>query len=216
MPEIKHVGLPSIPAPAVEPAPAATPAPPPVETVQAVAPSPGVTPEVEEMVRKILLETKQASIAAAQPKEPDWATVTERDIYSPGIYIPTIEHQLPDYMNMRLKDAEYEVVWASRDQRRLGQLAAEGYELLRPEHVDPNFKLPLLFDSEKMYTYMDVVAMRVHKRILYSKRRRTITQTHEQIRRSAIGLPGNKNENAGQGTILNKGMEIYQVESIVG
>jgi hypothetical protein len=85
-------------------------------------------------------------------------------------------------MNMKLKDTEYEVVWASKDQRRLGQLCAEGYEFLKPEHVATDFKLPLLFDSEGMYRYQDVIAMRVHKRILYGKRRKGLAISQAQLR----------------------------------
>jgi hypothetical protein len=85
-------------------------------------------------------------------------------------------------MNMKLKDQAYEVVWASKDQRRLGQLKAEGYEMLREEHVDPHFKLPLQFNSEGFYEYVDVVAMRVHKRILYGKRRKTLDISLRQLK----------------------------------
>jgi hypothetical protein len=84
-------------------------------------------------------------------------------------------------MNMKLKDTEYEVVWASRDQRRLGQLLAEGYELLKEEHVAPDFKAPLAFGSDGQYVYVDVIAMRVHKRILYGKRRRALQVSLNQL-----------------------------------
>jgi|SRR5271157_779166 len=138
--------------------------------------------ELEKAVAAVLAKNRHAAVEAAKPKEPDWSKLTEQDAYNTALYIPVIEHELPDYMNMKLKDTEYEVVWASRDQRRIGQLQAEGYEFLKPEHVSPNFKLPLLFDSEGLYRYQDVVAMRVHKRILYSKRRKGLEVSQRQLR----------------------------------
>ena len=135
------------------------------------------------MVADILAKKKLERKAAVEPKEPDWSKITEAEAYEPNVYIPVIEHEIPDYMNILLKDSEYEAVWASRDQRRLGQLLAEGYEFIKPEHMATGFKLPLRFDSEKMYIYQDVVAMRVHKRILYGKRRRALEISLGQLRR---------------------------------
>lgn len=161
MPEINHK-----PAPSVSPAQVAA------------------TPELEKQVEAVLSKIRTANANAAQPQEPDWSKITERDAYNPAIYIPVVEHDTPDYMNIKLKDAEYEVVWASKDQRRLGQLMAEGYDFLRPEHMHPEFKMPLLFSSDGSYEYIDVVALRVHKRILYGKRRRALEISQRQLKNS--------------------------------
>lgn len=143
-----------------------------------------MTPEqLEEQVERVLLKKRKEALEAAKPKEPDWSKVTDRDIANMELHIPVIEHEVPDYMNIKLKDSEYEVVWVNRDQRRYGQLLAEGYEPLRKEHVDPNFKLPLKFASDGDYIYQDVIAMRVHKRILYSKRRLALQRSQNQLRR---------------------------------
>lgn len=141
------------------------------------------TAEIEELVKKMLAD----ATARNQPiprAEPDWTTLTESealDLSSP-IYIPVIEHDVPAYMDIRLEDAEYDVVWASQDQRRIGQLQAEGYEFLRREHISKSFKLPLKFDSEGLYKYQDTVAMRVHKRILYGKRRKVVETSYRQLK----------------------------------
>jgi hypothetical protein len=193
MPEIKHTPM----ANAVAQSTAAAPDPNPV-TVAPATPAKsvaesmlkaGVTVEaLESEIDRILEDRKKARAAALQPREPDWAKLTEQDAYRQDIYIPVIEHDVPDYMNMKLKDAEYDVVWASKDQRRLGQLKAEGYELLKPEHVDPKFKLPLEFTSEGFYEYVDVIAMRVHKRILWGKRRKALDISQRQLKNSK-GIP---------------------------
>lgn len=153
------------------------------KTVAAAIADSGVkAADLEKQIEAILQKRKLEAAEAAKPKEPDWSKISEKDAYNPATYIPVIEHDIPDYMNIKLKDAEYEVVWASRDQRRLGQLLAEGYEFLKPEHISPNFSMPLTFNSEKQYIYQDVIAMRVHKRILYGKRRRALEISQAQLR----------------------------------
>lgn len=178
MPEITHKDQPSIAPPAPAPQTLAEKA----AAVASVVSDKNIPPEqLEAAVLAVLKKQKAAAVAASQPKEPDWANITEKQAMLEDVYIPVIEHDIPDYMNMKLKDPEYEVVWASKDQRRLGQLMATGYELLKKEHVHPDFKLPLLFDSEGLYTYVDVVAMRVHKRILYGKRRKALQVSLNQL-----------------------------------
>lgn len=151
------------------------------QVAQAIADPKINSAELEEQIKKVLSNIKKERAEAAAPKEPDWKNLKEQDAYDTRINIPVIDHEIPDYMNMKLKDTEYEVVWASTDQRRIGQLLAEGYEFLKPEHVEPTFKVPLLFDSEERYTYQDVVCMRVHKRILYGKRRRGLELSKRQL-----------------------------------
>lgn len=143
----------------------------------------GVTADdLEKKIEAILAKKKQEAAAPKLTKELDWSKISESDIYDSAINIPVIEHDIPDYMNMQLKDSEYAVVWASKDQRRLGQLFAEGYEFLRPEDVHPSFKVPLVFTGDKQYEYLDVVALKVHKRILYGKRRRAFEISQKQLK----------------------------------
>jgi hypothetical protein len=144
--------------------------------VQAI-PAEAIEAAVNEALAKMATKRKED----AKPKEPDWSKLTEAEAMSAAVYIPVIEHDIPDYMNMKLKDAEYMCVWAAKDQRRIGQLQAEGYEFLRKEHIHPDFKLPLLFDGEGNYTYADVVCMRVHKRIVYGKRKKALQISLNQL-----------------------------------
>lgn len=172
MPEVIHKDQPSIPTPAQAPAPKTAPL------------SSITTADLEKYLNKALAERKRAEAEAAKPKEPDWKNITETDAYNPAVFIPVIEHDIPDYMNIKLKDTEYEPVWASKDQRRLGQLLAEGYEFITPEMMASEFKVPLLFNSDKHYEYQDVIAMRVHKRILFGKRRRALEISQQQLKNS--------------------------------
>lgn len=136
--------------------------------------------DLEEAIRRVL--AAQAKPKSTKRAEPDWASLSEEDAFKPGAYIPVIPHDIPEYLSMKLADTEYVCVWANRDQRRIGQLQAEGYEVLRPEHVARDFKTPLLFDSEKNYIYQDVIAMRVHKRIRFGKLRRIQEISQAQLK----------------------------------
>jgi hypothetical protein len=154
-----------------------------VDALKAAAPAVQAVSQdaLEAAVNAALAKAAAKRKEDAKPKEPDWATLTEAEAMSAATYIPVIEHDIPDYMNMKLKDAEYMCVWASTDQRRIGQLQAEGYEFLKKEHIHPDFKVPLLFDSEGLYTYADVVCMRVHKRIVYGKRKKALQVSLNQL-----------------------------------
>jgi hypothetical protein len=147
--------------------------------------------EIPSMTREELDARVKELIEAAAPKrtkpaapEPDWAKLGELEALNVNnnLNLPMITHEVPAYLDVKLADNEYVAVWANRDQRRIGELEAQGYEFLRPEHLEKGFKLPLKFNSEGMYIYADVVAMRVHKRILYSKRRKIQEISVRQLR----------------------------------
>lgn len=135
-----------------------------------------------DKVREVLDQRKVEAVEALRPKEPDYSKLNEADIYAPDVYIPVIEHELADYMNMKLQDENYLAVWANKDQRRLGELLAQGYEFLKQEHVARSFTCPLKFNSEGLYEYQDVVCLRVHKRIKFAKLRRIQQASEHQLK----------------------------------
>lgn len=158
----------------------------------------GVSPDtLEDVIKKILDQRKTEAVAKLAPKEPDYRTLKEEDILNPAIYIPVIEHDLPEYMHVELKDDEYVAVWVNRDQRQLGAKLAEGFELLKKEHLHPNYMVPLKFNSEGLYEYQDVVCMRVHKRIRFAKLRKYYEISKNQLR------PAQAQENA-KSTLMEK------------
>jgi len=171
------------------PAKPATPSPADMAASLATA---GVTPEtLEDVINKILNERKAQAIAkVTTPKEPDYKALSEKDILNPDIYIPVIEHDIPDYMNVKLKDDEYIPIWVNRDQRQLGAKLAEGFELLRKEHLPEGYISPLKFDSEGNYVYQDVICCRVHKRIRFARIRRFFDMSKNQLK------PAQAQENA--------------------
>ena len=164
--------------------------------------------DLEAKILEVLQRNKQKREVEAKPKDPNWAELTEADAYRPDVYIPIIDHDVPDYMNMRLKDQEYVCVWANKDQRRLGALLAEGYELLKKEHVHPDFQVPLVWSSEGTYEYADTICMRVHKRIILSKRRRAFEISMKQL--SVVNKPPRSRFTPEDEFQLDPGMGFYE------
>ena len=145
---------------------------------------------LEDIIKRVLDKRKEERIEEFIPKEPDYKALSEKDIFAPGIYIPVIEHDIPDYMNVTLKDEEYIPIWVNRDQRQLGAKLAEGFEFLRKEHLPDGYQPPLKFDSEGNYIYQDVICMRVHKRIRFAKIRKFYEMSRNQLK------PAQAQENA--------------------
>src|SRR5215472_9376696 len=137
---------------------------------------------LEDVIRKVLDKRKTEAVKALVPKEPDYKALSEADIFRSDVYIPVIEHDLPDYLNVRLKDDEYVAIWVNKDQRQLGAKQAEGFEFVKKEHLATNFMTPLKFNSEGLYEYQDVVCMRVHKRIRFAKLRRFNDLSKNQLK----------------------------------
>jgi hypothetical protein len=217
MPEINHKDQPSIPATPTPTAQSKTPvttAPNAAKEVAETIVAKGITSEdLEAQIAVILDKRRAARVEAEKPKEPDWANLTEVQAYSPDVYIPVIEHDIPDYMTIKLKDTEYEPVWANRDQRRIGALLAEGYELIKPEHLAGDFKAPLKFESDGSYIYADVIALRVHKRILFGKRRKALEISQKQLKNTR-GIPQQRIkgtfELTGDRPNLEPGLDLYE------
>lgn len=165
---------------------------------------------LEAKIMEVLQKRQAERQAAAKPQEPDWAQLSEADAYKPDVYIPMIDHDIPDYLNIKLKDQEYLPVWANKDQRRLGALLAEGYEILKKEHVHPDFQVPLVWSSEGTYEYSDTICMRVHKRIILSKRRKAFEISMRQL--STVSKPPRSRFTPDDDIQLDPGMGFYEAQ----
>ena len=149
-----------------------TPQPPPASTATLTE---AQIADLLEKVSKLEAKVDAAPLAvpAVADAPIDWAKVTENQIFDLNFYIPVIEHELPEYMTVHLKDNNYVPRWANRSPRRLGPMMASGYEYVKSEHWDSNYPQILSFDGEGHLVMDDVVLLRVHKSRYYSALRRT-------------------------------------------
>ena len=154
----------------VKPSPEAIPAP--VTTA---------APNAQQLLELLATVAELKAKIEAQPKpiappdfaaEIDWSKVSERDVANLNFYIPVVEHEMPDYMTIRLKDNNYIARWVHMLPAQLGMMLAAGYQYITTEDWDPNYPQVLQFNSEGHLTYSDVVGLKVHKSRYFGALRR--------------------------------------------
>ena len=139
--------------------------------------------EILELLAKVnQLEKKVATkveAPAPQADTPiDWTKITEQQVADLSFPIPVIEHEIPEYMTVYLRDQNYIAKWSHTSQRRLGMLLAEGYDYVKKEDWDENYPHILEFNAEGKLIYDDVVALKIHKSKYFGKvRRETLKAT---------------------------------------
>lgn len=152
-------------------------------------PKPKVPSTIEELAKQILdmraqldakdkaSTSKPQTQAETKPAEIDWANIKESDVFDLSIPIPAIEHQMPDYLDVHLKDPMYVARWVHKLPERLGPALQAGYNYITKEDLDDRFPIPLTFDTEGHYAHADVVALKILKSRYYPALRRNHEKT---------------------------------------
>lgn len=200
---------------------------------EAPAPAPTEVPTAAQITNLLLkmakLEAKvEAKEVAPVPQqalkstEIDWSKVNEDSVADLDFPIPVIEHEMPDYMTIHLKDNNYVAKWIHQLPSHLGTMLASGYEWITESDWDPNFPKVLGFNSEGHLTYEDVVGLKVHKSRYLGKLRRDFLKS-TQIRGVAgmnkvKGLINNQIQNDPRlESAINRGaMSFYGEEATSG
>jgi hypothetical protein len=131
--------------PEVKPGPVASPVPSMEELAKQLA---GLQKLVNEKASKTEVVTK-AEIASPPEPEIDWTKVEEKDIFDLTIPIPAIEQEVPDYLNMHVKDKMYVTRWIHLLRERLGPCLAAGYSYVTKDELDDRYPLSLEPDSSQ-------------------------------------------------------------------
>lgn len=126
--------------------------------------------KVNELEKKVASKSEAPKIQIDAPI--DWSKVTEQQVADLNFPIPVIEHEIPEYMTVYLKDQNYIAKWSHISQRRLGMLLAEGYERVKEEDWDENYPHILAFNAEGYLVYDDVIALKIYKGRYFGKVRR--------------------------------------------
>ena len=136
----------------------------------------GISPELASMMAQIL-ELKQKvdakdrvaaqRIVDAAPPAIDWTKIEEKDIINLDLNIPVIEQEVPEFMNVVLKDKNYITRWVHQMGQRLGVCLASGHTYVSQEDMDPNYPKFLNFDTNGHYSFGDVVCLRILKSRYY-------------------------------------------------
>jgi hypothetical protein len=151
------------------------------EAVSTSAPVPDQIMELLAKVSKLEAkvdlkeDAKKASSGAlnnADARAIDWSKVTEKDIFEMDFPLEVIEQEVPEYMNVYLKDNNMVARWCHKSERHLGTRIAQGYDFVKESDWDENKPQILKFNSEGHLTCEDVVAMKISKMRYYSSLKR--------------------------------------------
>lgn len=150
-------------------------------------------PQLMELARRIEAVKEEAGIKQQEAQKPRYFTeaqfkdVKESDIYNFNVPIKTIDHQLPDYLDIKLKDANYIARWINLDPRRLGQAIAEGWSYIRPDDLARPLEIKITDSADGHYIYADVVAMKLTKEKVYGRIRGNFLKSL-QLTKSTLAL----------------------------
>ena len=168
----------------------------PVNTTQVVAPPPAkpvvaetkpqpdiasLIADIKVLQEKVLLKEKQEAASKSPTPDPvkeiDWSKIQEKDVFDLSVPIPVVTQDLPQYMDVHLKDSSCVARWTHKFGPNIGPRLASGYRFMTKEDWDSRFPLPLTFDAEGHYSCGDVVALVVAKAIYYPALRRNYQKT---------------------------------------
>ncbi|HEY1644808.1 MAG TPA: hypothetical protein VGF75_00295 [Candidatus Saccharimonadales bacterium] len=133
--------------------------------------------QMEEFTRRVAAETRRQTAAEATTKSKapgpkyvtDFSNVQEKDIFDLRVQIEAISHEIPEFLTVKLNDANYSPRWIQVNSRRMGQAHAEGWQYVIKEDLAEDLKVEVAGDASGHYIYADVVLMKIQKAKLYSR-----------------------------------------------
>jgi hypothetical protein len=93
----------------------------------------------------------------------DYSKLDEKDIFNLDIPIEVIDHDMPDYVKVELKDTSYVARWVNKNPRRLGPMKARGWDFVKPEDLATKLKIDLNVDENNQFRFDDVILMKCEK-----------------------------------------------------
>lgn len=128
-------------------------------------------PQLMELARRI--DAAKAEEAVKEEKQKyytanEFKTINEKDIYNFSVPIRAVDHQLPDFLDIKLKDANFVARWINLNPRRIGQAIAEGWTYITKDDLAEELKV-VVNGAEGHYVYADVVAMKLTKEKVFGR-----------------------------------------------
>jgi hypothetical protein len=122
--------------------------------------------ELEKSLAEMKLQKVNLVPGPPPPKkrEPlDFNKLSEQDIFDLNIPIEVIDHDMPDYVKVELKDKSYVARWVNKNPRRLGPMKARGWDYVVPEDLATKLKIDLSVDENGQFRFDDVILMKCEK-----------------------------------------------------
>lgn len=153
---------------------------------------------LEEFTQRVVAAIRQSKVAEEETKKAipryitDFSNIQERDIFNLDLPINPISHEVPDFLDAKLKDSNFIARWIHTNSRRLGEVLAQGFRYVHPDELVQNLKVDITPDAAGHIVYSDVVLMKITKAKYYGrlrenfKRAMSMTQTpgrlHEKMK----------------------------------
>lgn len=132
---------------------------------------------MEEFTQRVLAAVKQARATEEETKKvipryiTDFSNIQEKDIFNFDLPINPISHEIPDFLDARLKDPNFVTRWIHTSSRRLGECLAQGFKYVKPEELVADLKVQITPDAAGHIIYSDVVLMKITKEKYYGRLR---------------------------------------------
>lgn len=129
---------------------------------------------------------KLGSVSAKEKRiKLDFTKIDETSVYDLNVPIEAIEHEVPDYTKIVLKDATYIPRWVQVHPARLGPMRQAGFTYITAEDLAEELVMDLEADENGHYRFIDLVAMKCSKDKYFGALRRNyvraLAQTNPKI-----------------------------------
>jgi hypothetical protein len=146
-----------------------------------------VTPErlaaLEDAIRTLKAGQNGVRMRSApvKPAPLDFTKLTESDVFDLDIPIEAVDHSVPEYLIVNLKDKNYVARWVHKAPRRLGPMKANGWTFITKEDLEDETIIEFAMDENGLYRYDDVIAMKCQKQKYFGQLRKNHERALAQV-----------------------------------
>jgi hypothetical protein len=101
----------------------------------------------------------------------DFTTLREQDIFNLNMPIQAIDHQVPEFLTIKLIDPNFAPRWIQTSSKRLGEARSQGWSYITEEDLAEKLKVEIEADASGHFVYIDTVAMKMPKKKLFTQLR---------------------------------------------
>jgi len=101
----------------------------------------------------------------------DFSTLQEASVFDLNTPIQAIDHQIPEYLDIKLIDPNFSPRWIQTSSKRIGTARSQGWSYIEAEDLAEELKVEIEADAAGHFVYIDTVAMKISKAKLYSQLR---------------------------------------------
>jgi len=101
----------------------------------------------------------------------DFSTLQESSVFDLNTPIQAVDHQIPEFLDIKLIDPNFSPRWIQTSSKNLGQKRSQGWQYISKEDLAEDLKVEIEADASGHFVYIDTVAMKIPKKKLYQQLR---------------------------------------------